>query len=369
MKKFSLNGIFRRETVKFEKSLRGHDKGYIRCERCRRRISFREYSPLSLEKCPKCGDLIFIPMEIEDWWLTKPLAAGGFGSVYVGQLKSNPNTKAAVKVLKRSEDISQEHLDDLMREAEIAHSFGSHPHLMETYGFGCLEENAYMIMEYIEGIRLNDYVLAHHGRIHPEECCYYALDLISALEHIYGCGYIYRDMKPENVMIRNDNFAVIVDFGLCMTHGEARSISNVVVAGSPLYMAPERYLQIGEDQSSDIYSLGMVLFFTLVGNPFFTAAEIEEAVRKHAMKLRLPTQSKMSGFDTDIIELIDLMIRRNRMERIQSYDELRQGVFRILARLQRSKTDNPVIRKRRRHFIEIYGRDVTVHGSAFTVHG
>lgn len=356
MKKFSLNRIFRCETRKIGRAIRGYDKGYIRCERCRRRINFLEYTPLSLEKCPKCGDLIFIPMEIEDWWLTRPLAAGGFGSVYLGQLKSNPNTKVAVKVLKRSEDISQEHLDDLMWEAEIAHSFGSHPHLMGTYAFGYLEENAYMIMDYIEGVRLNDYVLAHHGRIHPEECFYYALDLISALEHIYDCGYIYRDMKPENVMIGNDNFAVIIDFGLCMTHGEARSISNVVVAGSPLYMAPERYLQIGEDQSSDIYSLGMVLFFALVGSPFFTATEIEEAVRKHTMKLRPPTQWKMSGFDTDIIELIDSMIRRNRMERIQSYDELRQGIFRILVRLRRSKTDNPVIRKRRRHFVRTYGR-------------
>lgn len=337
--------------------MRGYEQGYIVCQQCKTRIKFSDCTPLSLEKCPKCGDVIFIPIEIEGWWVVEPVGAGGFGSVYLGRLKENPEIKAAVKVLQRSEHIDQRVFDEFIREAEISYSFKRHPHLTETYAYGYLgEDNAFIIMKFLEGIRLTDYIGTRQAGIPLEECLYYALDLTSALEYIYDLGYVYRDMKPENVIIKNDGLAAIIDYGLCMKCEDARESANGPIVGSALYMPPERYLSLGEDHRGDIYSLGMLIYFTLMGDTFFSRTEVKTVARAHTSRLRIETRSRMRDQADDVVDLIDRMIKRDREERMQTYDEIRQAIFCILLRFHEVKTKDPQILRRRKHFLNTYGK-------------
>ena len=349
--------IFQSEKKKFEKAIHGCDEGYIICESCRTKIIFADCTPLSMEKCPKCQDLIFIPIEIEGWWVMEPLGAGGFGSVYLARAKENPKNRAAVKILQRSEQVDQYVFDEFRRESEISYSFERHPHLPETYAYGSLgEDNAFIIMEFLDGTRLSDYIASRESSIPPEECLYYTLDLINALEYIYNKGYVYRDMKPENVIIKNDGLAAVIDYGLCLSHEDAANVGDGPVIGSALFMPPERYLRSGEDHRGDIYSLGMLLYFALMGDTFFSRTEVRTVARGHMRRLRIETRSRMRDNDADMVDLVDHMIRRDREERIQTYDEVRYAIFSVLGHLHEIKTTDPWILRRRQHFIKTYGK-------------
>jgi serine/threonine protein kinase len=342
---------------RIEKLLHQYKQGSLTCLRCKSVMDFSNCVPLSLTKCPSCGDVIFVPHEIEKWWVMEPVGAGGFGSVFLARSSENPDIKAAVKVLQRSEHIDQETVDKFVSEAEIAYSFQSHPHLMETYAIGRLEDgNPFMIMEYVEGDRLTDHI-SNRGRIPTEECLYYTLDMLSALEFIYKAGYLYRDMKPDNIIIKDNGLATIIDYGLCVKIEDAKDKGKgrSWMVGSALFVPPERCFGRPEDYRGDIYSLGMVLYYALMGDSFFSRTEIRTAVRAHTMKVRIQTQSRMAGCDPFLIDLVDKMIRRDPEERFQSYDEVRQAIFSILAGYQQQKTKDPVILRRRRHFLDAYG--------------
>ena len=352
-----LNKIFLSERSQVEALLRDYEQGFLRCEKCNSRVEYKSYPPLSLEQCPKCGHMIFIPIEVEGWWVVQPLAAGGFGSVYLGRYREDPDKMAAIKVLQRSEKITTEMMEVFLEEAEIAYSFERHPNISTTYAFGYLEGNAFMIMEYIAGTRLTEYLIKREGRIPAEEGMYLTLDAVGALEHIYNEGYVYRDMKPENIMITESGVAVLIDYGLCQSIEQSRE-PNVdgPIVGSALYMPPERYFRRSEDLRSDIYSLGMVLYYALLGNTFFTRTEVRTVARAHTMKLRIQAQSRMRGFDQDLIDLVDRMVRRDHTERFQSYEELRYAVFSILIRLQQEPASDKMVYLGRRRFLDTYGK-------------
>jgi eukaryotic-like serine/threonine-protein kinase len=344
------------EMAKVERILREYELGHVTCQKCGDVMNFSPCVRLSMTKCPKCGDLVFVPLKVDDWWTMEPVGAGGFGSIYLGRTLKDPKLKAAIKVMQRSEHIDQGVIDRFMREAEISYSFDPHPHLVETYAYGQMDDGTpFMIMEFMDGERLNEYITVRE-QIPPEECLYYMLDLVSALEYIWNVGYVYRDMKPENVIIKKDGLAAILDFGLCMKREEAAISSETTqIVGSALFMPPERCFRMGEDCRGDMYSLGMVLYYALLGDSFFSRTEVRTAVRAHTMKLRIQTNSRMQGFDESLVDLVDKMIRRDRDERYKSYDELRQAIFTVLAHYQQDKTRDPVILKRRRHFLDNYG--------------
>jgi len=342
---------------KIEKLQHEYEQGSLTCQHCRSVMDFRNCVPLSLTRCPSCGDVVFVPVKIDKWWVMEPVGAGGFGSVFLARSSENPDIKAAVKVLQRSEQINQETVDKFIAESEIAYSLHSHPHLTETYAIGFLEDgNPFMIMEYVEGERLNDYIESR-GKIASEECLYYTLDMLSALEFIYKAGYLYRDMKPENVIIKNNGLATIFDYGLCekIEDTKEKRKGRSWIVGSALFVPPERCFGRPEDHRGDIYSLGMVLYFALLGESFFSRTEVSTAVRAATMKVRIQTQSRMEGYDPVLIDLVDKMIRREPDERFQSYEEVREAIFSILAGYQQMKTKDPVVLKRRRHFLDTYG--------------
>ncbi len=354
-------GIFKRtpsEDKAARLALDLHEKGIVACEKCHTQLSLEGCTPLSLVKCPNCNDVVFIPWKVADWWAMTPIGAGGFGSVYVGRSPQSPDLKVAIKVLQRTPDIDQDIIDSFKHECDIAYSLTPNQSLAETYAIGEQDDMAFMVQQFIDGPRLNAYIEARGSGVPPEECLYYALDIMSALKSIYSNGYVYRDVKPENIILSSNGLAVLIDYGACLSIDEALNSGDLPVIGSPMYMAPERYLRMGDDDRADIYSLGMVLFFALHGDSYFSPTEVKRLARGHTSKLRLQIQEKLRGFDADVIELVDNMIKRDYEARIQTYEDVEQIIFMILTRLQKKETKDPLILARRRHFLQVYGPTV-----------
>lgn len=349
-----LKTLFNFDSRKLEKAIVGYESGIMTCEGCKTKIDITEQYSLDMVNCPKCDDLIMIPMKIQSWWIEQPLGGGGMGCVYRARHGEQPEMQAAVKILQRTEDVSQVHLDMLINEAKVAASFGSNPHLSETYAYGFQDEQAYFIMELIDGTRFDDQLAVRGGRVPLEEALYYMLDILNALEHIYSCGYIFRDLKPENIIIRKNGLVALVDYGLCMTIDDAWNDQSEDIMGSPLYMPPERCLGGGEDFRGDLYSLGMVFYHLMTGETYFSQTEILQIIRQSTRGLRLQTSFKLKAFDPAVATLIDTLIKKERDERMQSYDEVRQHIFPLLAGLQAEATKDSVILKRRNHFKQVY---------------
>ena len=339
------------------KEMNRYDKGKTRCDNCKVNIDFTAMPELSFAKCPQCGDLVFVPMDLKQWWLVSPIGAGGFGAVYLGRSKDDPSQNVAVKLLQRTKDLMPGAEEDFIREIDIAYSLGDHPNMVPVFACGESENKRFLVMDFIDGMRFSDYVREQGNKLPPEECLYYALDTIDALEFVLKSGYVYRDVKPGNMIVRRrDNSIILVDLGSCLNTNDARNSGDLPVVGSPLCMAPERYLREGEDFRSDIYSLGMVIYFALKGEYYHAPTEIQRIMRGHTRKLRVPLKSKMLEFDPEIAQLVDFMIKRNRDERPRSYDDLRQAIYWVLAKLQKTKIKNSVVHARRDRFLNTYGK-------------
>ncbi|MCM8537893.1 MAG: serine/threonine protein kinase [Lentisphaeraceae bacterium] len=323
------------------------------CKKCKTGIDISQTPPLLMEHCPSCQELFLVPMQIEDWWVCQPLGGGGMGAVYLGRHRENADLRAAVKVLQASEQTNEMFLNLLLEEARIATEFGKHPLLSQVYTYGYNEQDneAYMIMEFIEGTRFDKAIGDNEAGINEELAMYYLLDILSGLEYMFQCGYLYRDLKPENLIIRENNHVTLVDYGLCMTINDAWYNESEDIMGSPLYMPPERIRGDGEDFRADLYALGMVIFHAMTGAPYFSQTELMKIIQRQWGGLRVQTKFKLPKRNEKVIEIVDTLISVDRDARYQSYHDIRYAVHAALIELHKKKVDCKVTMKRRQEYI------------------
>ena len=333
--------------------LEKYEQSLYPCKKCHEDVDTSQCYALTMQHCPNCDELFLVPMKIEDWWVCQPLGGGGMGAVYLGRHSQNPDLRAAVKVLQQSDEVNQMFLDMLIHEAQIASKFGKHPLLAEVYTYGYDENEAFMVMEYVEGIRFDQLIDDTQGRgLNEELAMYYLLDMLSGLEYMFQCGYLYRDLKPENIIVKNDGYVTLVDYGLCMTINEAWYNESEDIMGSPLYMPPERIKGEGEDFRADLYALGMVIFHAMNGAPYFSQTELMKIVQRQWGGLRVQTKFKLPGGHEEVIGLVDRLIKIDRDERFQSYHDIRFEVHGILLKLHKNKQTCKKTLKRRELYIQ-----------------
>ncbi|MBN1152925.1 MAG: SUMF1/EgtB/PvdO family nonheme iron enzyme [Dehalococcoidia bacterium] len=206
------------------------------------------------------------------------LGQGGMGAVYRAW---DLRLKAPVAL---KEQIPQPALDPAML-AQLRQQFEqeavtlarlSHPNLVKVTDFFEEGQNAYLVMEYIEGENLADRI-AREGHVSEDQTLTWAAQLLDALAYCHGRGIVHRDIKPQNVILRPDGRAVLVDFGLVKLWNPDDPLTRTVLRGmgTPEYAPPEQYGQRGQgtDARSDIYALGATLYHALAGQAPPTASD------------------------------------------------------------------------------------------------
>src|SRR5690242_1002670 len=184
--------------------------------------------------------------------LRRCVARGGMSEVYLGYDR-NVRRKIAVKVLYGSDELFVRGFE---HEA-LAIGTLSHDHILPLYDFGQQRPWYYLVMPYVEGGTLRDYLLAKPW-LSLEEAGHFLEQIASALQHAHDHGVIHRDVKPSNILLRTDGHAYLVDFGLAKARMEADALTHAGgMVGTPEYMAPEQ--SNGQnDYRSDIYALGII---------------------------------------------------------------------------------------------------------------
>jgi serine/threonine protein kinase len=207
--------------------------------------------------------------------LTGRIAAGGMGEVWRGE-DQLLNRAVAVKLLPTGRAGDESFLARFRAEARYAASL-SHPGIALVYDYGESSEfgGAYLIMELVAGDPLSA-ILARVGRLTADA----TLDIVSqsarALDVAHQAGIVHRDIKPGNLLVAPDGTTKITDFGIA-TAVRAAQVSHLtetgMVMGTAMYVSPEQATGAPVNDSSDIYSLGVVAYECLAGHPPFTARE------------------------------------------------------------------------------------------------
>jgi len=309
------------------------DAGETECPSCRRKLSLSEFPPLQMHQCPKCKDYIFVPKKVGDYFLFEPGGAGGMGSVYKGVSTKFPGRVLAVKVLSRTARENPADIMALLNEARTSRHFQGCEYLAACLDGGYADDEYFTVMDFISGERL-DKMIDRKNHLPDKDVVKIALHILAAEEYIYSRGYLFRDLKPENIIINPYGYAILIDFGLCITREKAADQSNnQFISGSPYYLPPERLRGEPENAASELYSLGMIMYQALQGRTYYDASEANDLAQRHLSSLRISSSAKMEGIRPSLAAILDKMIKQSNADRPQNFCSVFQALQGVLAEI------------------------------------
>ena len=219
-----------------------------------------------------------IGQEIGSYILEKLLGYGGSSAVFLAQSRT-PDEKVAVKVfLPRStmdKQMQKNFYTRFLREAQAASEL-DHPNILPIYSYGEHHGLPYIVMPYMAGGTLAEYV-SRHDPLSLSEAQHYLEQISSALDYAHEHRCVHCDVKPANILLDGAGHAMLSDFGIVRlmqpedTTVQQSMKSAETLMGTPDYISPEQALGEPLDGRSDVYSLGVTLFFFLIGSPPFKA--------------------------------------------------------------------------------------------------
>ena len=243
------------------------------------------------------GELVNDRYEIE-----KLIGEGGMANVYLAK-DTILDRKVAVKVLRGDLAGDEKFVRRFQREALAASSL-SHPNIVEIYDVGEDNGNFYIVMEYIDGKTLKQ-LIKKRGVLTLPETIDIMMQLLDALATAHDSYIIHRDIKPQNIMIKDSGLVKITDFGIAMALNSAQLTQTNSVMGSVHYLPPEQASGKGSTIRSDIYSLGILMFEMLTGRVPFKGDSAVEIALKH-MKEPLPSVREINPVVPQSVENIIL---------------------------------------------------------------
>lgn len=225
-----------------------------------------------------------------------PLGVGSAGRVYAALYRKR-NRRVAIKIARRRADNP-----GLIREGLIMATF-RHPGLPALHTVGEHAGQTYLVMEYLRGPTLADY-LREYGPLDMAETLRILSALCASLYQLHRAGRAHRDLRPDNIILTDDGRVVLIDFGLC---DPKRPIPSQEIAGSAHYMAPEialDALQAGGVHLADLYALGVLGFAMLSGHTPYAGRTIVEVLAQQVVS-PAPSLTQM-GIDAPqpLVELI-----------------------------------------------------------------
>ncbi|KAG2786318.1 hypothetical protein JG687_00017303 [Phytophthora cactorum] len=256
-----------------------------------------------------------IPIQLGHYRLGKTLGIGSFGKVKLAEHDITGH-KVAIKILNRNKIRSLDMSEKVRREITLLRKM-RHPHIIRLYEVIDTPTDIFMVLEYIAGGELFDYIVSK-GRLAPEEARHFFHQIISGVEYCHFHRIVHRDLKPENLLLDADNNIKIADFGLSnsMEDGDFLRTS----CGSPNYAAPEVIsgsLYAGPEV--DVWSCGVILYALLCGSLPFD----DESIPNLFKKIRGGMYSLPSHLSEMARDLIPRMLVVDPMKRI-TIPEIRQ---------------------------------------------
>jgi len=198
--------------------------------------------------------------------ITELIGVGGMAEVYKG-VDVIDNKTVAIKILKKEFAENEEFLRRFRNESK-AIAVLSHPNIVKIYDVGFSEKIQYIVMEYIDGITLKEYI-EEEKVLTWKDTVHFVIQILRALQHAHDKGIVHRDIKPQNIMMFTDGTIKVMDFGIAKFAREEGKTATDQAIGSVHYISPEQASGNVTDAKSDIYSAGAMMYEMLTGRKPF----------------------------------------------------------------------------------------------------
>ena len=260
------------------------------------------------------------------------IGVGGMGEVYLAR-DEQLGRKVALKFLPERLTVDKTQLTRFKSEARTASAL-NHPNILTVYEIGAEGTRHFIATEFIEGTTLRG--LLARGRMSLQDALEIAVQVASALAAAHESGIVHRDIKPENIMVRPDGYAKVLDFGIAkliepeVARGDPRAGTTTLllyaqpglVIGTAQYMSPEQARGQTADARSDIWSLGVVLYEMVAGNPPFSGTTPRDCTVSILNRDPRPLSGALSDVPLKLESIVQRALRKDRNERYQTIGEM-----------------------------------------------
>ncbi len=271
--------------------------------------------------------------------IIRQIGVGGMGEVYLAK-DSELERLVALKVLPDEVASDKQRIGRFVQEAKAASAL-NHPNILTIYEIGTADNSRYIASEFIKGETLREKI--DDQTLDLQKTLEIAIQIASALEAAHASGIVHRDIKPDNVMLRDDGLVKVLDFGLAKLHGqqtldmEAPTRAQVktqtgMILGTPAYMSPEQARGKPLDARTDIWSLGVVLYEMLTKQQPFAGETHGDTLAAILKTEAVPT----TRFNPEVPAELDRIVRKTLQKKV---DERYQTAKDLLIDLKSLKHD------------------------------
>ena len=251
--------------------------------------------------------------------LQEVIGVGGMAVVYKAYDNIDDRI-VAVKILK-DEFLASEEFRRRFKNESKAIAVLSHPNIVKVYDVSYGDKLQYIVMEYVEGITLKEYI-EQQGVISWKETVHFTTQILRALQHAHDKGIVHRDIKPQNIMLLENGTIKVTDFGIArFSRSETRTMTDTAI-GSVHYISPEQARGDITDDKSDIYSVGVVMYEMLTGQlPFQSDNSVSVAIMQLQTDPVKPREIN-SSIPEGLEQITMRAMQKNPKDRYQSAAEM-----------------------------------------------
>src|SRR5213592_1311943 len=265
--------------------------------------------------------------------IMRKLGTGGMANVYLAE-DQELGRRVAIKILDDRHASDEQFIERFRREAKNAAGL-SHPNIVSIYDRGEAEGTYYIAMEYLDGRSLKELIVSR-GPAPVHVAIDYARQILAAVRFAHRHGIVHRDIKPHNVLVDAEGRLKVTDFGIARAGGSQMTEAGSII-GTAQYLSPEQAKGAPVDQTSDIYSVGIVLYELLTGTVPFTGETPVEIAMKHLSQTPEPPSAKRPEVPHDLDLVVLRALAKDPADRYQSSEEMDAD----LARVERGASVSP----------------------------
>ena len=258
--------------------------------------------------------------------IIRKLGSGGMANVYLAA-DQELGRRVAIKILDDRHARDEQFVERFRREAQNAAGL-SHPSIVSIYDRGDSEGTYYIAMEYVEGRTLKELLVAR-GPSPLGIAIDYTRQILSALRFAHRNGIVHRDIKPHNVIVDGEGRVKVMDFGIARAGAASQMTEAGSIIGTAQYLSPEQARGAPVDQTSDLYSTGIVLYELLTGSVPFTGETPVEIAMKHLSQAPVSPSAHRPEIPRDLDYVVLRALAKDPADRYHSAEEMDSDLERI----------------------------------------